>query len=330
VELLVVIAIIGILVALLLPAVQAAREAARRMQCTNNLKQITLANHNYADTHKVFPIHLSWSAWDNFDGAFSDKVGLLPFLEQQTLWDKTVFTGPPFDPGGWNGNANILTQSLRLPVFNCPSMELEFGGGAANFTYASNHGTARKGYTGNSQMCVNGQHNGVASYATPIRGHWVVGDPPTGFQQILDGTSKTAAYSEFVMGSNTVSANVKQNSQVFDWADGANTAATRLNCLTKSSIDPGRIEMRGRAWAWSFMGIGTVYNHTMLPNERACHSYTDDWAGSNLMSASSRHKGGVNVGMADGSVQFVPNTINQTVWWAIGTRNGGEPNAEIP
>ncbi len=325
VELLVVIAIIGILVSLLLPAVQAAREAARRMQCTNNLKQIALATHNYSDTHKTFPINISWSAWDTHQCSFSDKVGLLPYLEQQTLWDKTDFTEFAFDPGGWHkgsaGHRNLISQSVRLPVFNCPSMELDFAGGAANFTYATNHGTARLGIAGNVAMASNGRHNGIASYAAPRPGHWVQGDPPVTFAKVLDGTSNTAAYSEFVMGSN----NRAHKSQVFDWADGPNTAATRLDCLTKGSIDPGRIEMRGRAWAWSFMGVGTVYNHTMMPNERACHSYTDDWAGSNLMSASSRHKNGVNVAMTDGSVQFVPNTVDMIVWWAIGTRNGGEP-----
>ena len=72
------------------------------------------------------------------------------------------------------------------------------------------------------------------------------------------------------------------------------------------------------------MGVGVAYNHTMMPNEPPCHSYTDDWGGSNVMSASSAHTGGVNVARADGSVAFYTDTVANDVWWALGTRNGGE------
>ena len=104
VELLVVIAIIGILVALLLPAVQMAREAARRTSCSNNLKQISLASHNYHDTHGRFPITITWarpgqplgSSW----GCFSDKVFLLPYLEQGPAYERTIFVAPGGAPDG--------------------------------------------------------------------------------------------------------------------------------------------------------------------------------------------------------------------------------------
>ncbi|GIW96621.1 MAG: prepilin-type N-terminal cleavage/methylation domain-containing protein [Pirellulaceae bacterium] len=331
VELLVVIAIIGILVALLLPAVQAAREAARRMQCSNNLKQIVLAYHNYHDVHKRFPIAISWSVWDDGRGAFSDKVALLPFIEQQTLYDRVNFFGDPFDSGGWwNQNANRISQSPRLPVFNCPSQDIELFSGVANFTYAANHGTSHLAHVGNAQMAQNGLHNGIAAYFHARNNHWVRNDSAVGFHSITDGSANTAAYSEFILDSPRLRANPRDaNHQVHSWAGGNNTAETRLNCLAQTGLS-GRPEMRGRSWGPSFMGVGAVYNHTMLPNEKACHSYTDDWGGSNLMHASSRHKGGVNVGMADGSVQFISQQITTTAWWALGTRNGGEPNAGIP
>jgi hypothetical protein len=72
------------------------------------------------------------------------------------------------------------------------------------------------------------------------------------------------------------------------------------------------------------MGVGSAYNHTMMPNEKSCHSYTDDWGGSNLMSASSAHVGGVHVLIADGAVRFVNENVNQEIWWGIGTRDGNE------
>lgn len=339
VELLVVIAIIGILVSLLLPAVQAAREAARRMQCTNNLKQICLAYHNYHDVHKVFPIQVAWSPWENFAGAFSDKHRLLPFLEQQPNYDKTVWTWGPFDPGGWEGgggNPNIQTQSVRLPVFNCPSQDIELFGGVANFTYAVNHGTSHLSHVGPATMANNRFHNGVSAFFGPHPNHWVLSDPPVGFHSITDGSANTAAYSEFVLDSPAAKGAIVQvpgnptgTHQIHTWAGGNNTAETRLSCLSMVDLS-GRPEMRGRSWAWSFMGVGSAYNHTMKPNEKGCHSYTDDWGGSNLMHASSRHKGGVNLGMGDGSVQFAPNNIDMAIWWALGTRNGGEANTQIP
>ena len=128
VELLVVIAIIGILIALLLPAVQAAREAARRTSCTNNLKQIVLAAHNYHDTLKKLPITVGWNRdintgieLGNRAGAFSDKVPMLPFLEQSNAHDKQVWNAEPWDNRGWGGNGNIEGQSQKFPMFICPS-----------------------------------------------------------------------------------------------------------------------------------------------------------------------------------------------------------------
>src|SRR6187431_1608878 len=108
VELLVVIAIIGVLVALLLPAVQAAREAARRMQCGNNLKQLTLAMHNYADTYKMFPIAIAWHEQRNSGAqeraeAFSHLAMLLPYIERKPEYDKIDWRLRAYAGDGWNG-----------------------------------------------------------------------------------------------------------------------------------------------------------------------------------------------------------------------------------
>src|SRR5687767_6993146 len=113
VELLVVIAIIGVLVALLLPAVQAAREASRRMQCSNNLKQIALALHNYHDVHKTFPPAYIPDA----DGKpmHSWRVLILPYIEQQPLFTQYDFNEP------WNGPNNSRLANISIPVYHCPS-----------------------------------------------------------------------------------------------------------------------------------------------------------------------------------------------------------------
>lgn len=326
IELLVVIAIIAILVALLLPAVQQAREAARRSQCKNNLKQIALAVHNYHDTYSSFPISISWSGRDTHDASFSDKVFLLPYLDRSNIFEQTNWTAPAFDSGGWNGgggNPNVATQSLRLPVFNCPSEGFELFGGVSNFNYAINHGTSHNNHTGTSnQLAGNRNHNGIASFVQGSgapASHWLRSDVPVRERSITDGMTNTAMYSEFPLDAQQAPLNV----QVHNWAGGTSTMAMRESCLAQGSLS-GRPNMRGRSWAFSFMGVGSSYNHTMLPNEKPCHSYTDDWGGSSLMGAGSYHTGSVNVALCDGSIRSVNENVDSLLWWGLGTRAGNE------
>jgi prepilin-type N-terminal cleavage/methylation domain-containing protein/prepilin-type processing-associated H-X9-DG protein len=342
VELLVVIAIIGVLVALLLPAVQAAREAARRMSCTNNLKQLALAQHNYSDSFKVFAPSSAWAGpappHAEREKAWSEKVFLLPFVEQKPLYDNTVWVGAtarPYDPWGWQGNDNIQTQSVRLPVFNCPSNYSNLQGGVAGFTYAINTGTSHTpphntGTQLKNDNPWNGRFSGMAAFMRYDEAG-VPNDPMVTFASVRDGTANTALYAEFV------SANLEkrdparrdhQKYQVYNhWAVGNNTAEVRLNCLAQgANFDDGRWRMRGAGWAWSFMGTGNGYSHNMLPNERSCHIFDggDDWFGRNLMAAGSEHPGVANVALVDGSVRNVSDTVALDVWWALGTKGGGE------
>lgn len=338
VELLVVIAIIGILVALLLPAVQAAREAARRMQCTNNMKQIALSQHNYHDTYKSFATASSWQRGpDDRKQSWSEKVMLLPYLEQSPAYDATVWRDAPYDPWGWHGNQNIQTQSTRLAMFNCPSNAFEHQGGRANFTYAVNTGTSHVEHRRNSSNTNVGRGNGMVAFMR-YDNRYPLGDPRRDlndtmvrFSSVKDGTANTALYAEFVI-SNTDKRDPNDKRQhkyqVYNhWANGSNTAQVRQDCLNQGpNFDTNRWRMRGAGWAWSFMGTGNGYAHTMMPNERSCHIFNggDDWYGRNAMSASSEHPGAVNVALADGSVRSIAETVDQDVWWGIGTRNGGE------
>jgi prepilin-type processing-associated H-X9-DG protein len=143
------------------------------------------------------------------------------------------------------------------------------------------------------------------------------------------------SYSEFVvsdLSQNTTNpSKAELRGQVYGWAggtDGFSTAANRQDCLRNVTGLSGRWE-RGSGWAWSFMGNGNTYSHTMMPNEKSCHIFNggDDWYGFTMHSASSEHPGGVNVAMADGAVRFVSQSVSEQVWWAVGTRNGGEQNS---
>ncbi len=160
VELLVVIAIIGVLVALLLPAVQAAREAARRTECVNNVKQIGLAMHNYHDTFKTLPVGSFILREDWPANGTNWRALILPFIEAGTIYDRLVFTNqaPSFMAGGAVGDAaligNEFLRRLSVPAYRCPStqiMEFENSQGVThnnqqetlNVRYAGNQGAAR-------------------------------------------------------------------------------------------------------------------------------------------------------------------------------------------
>lgn len=335
IELLVVIAIIAVLIALLLPAVQQAREAARRSQCKNNLKQIGLALHNYHDTYNCMPISMSWGRRDpNIDWdrrqAFSDKVYMLPYLDQSPLYNQTNWNDFPWNP--WNTGSN-LPQSARLPVFNCPSNANVNGNGAAgNFTYAINVGVIN--YSKDNTNIIsgtNGRHNGIACYT-----NWPgESDNIIGINQIVDGTSNTVAYSEFGMVPCDTTQTGRKTMQMHNWSEpgGANPHRNvRQHCLNNVAHvgDCGRHNGRGASWASSFIGYGSAYSHNMNPNEKPCFATNQgDWRGSTTMSASSFHTGGVHGLMSDGAVRFFSENIDYDLWASIGTRNGNEVVGEF-
>ena len=357
IELLVVIAIIAIMIALLLPAVQQAREAARNTQCKNNLKQIILAMHNYDETFKTFPISIGWnpSTLNAHWGRFSDKVGLMQFLDRQPEYDKINFNDFPYDPTGFLPvTSNLVSQSTRIPVFNCPSNDGVAFGGNANFTYAINMGVmsynASAPLVGNANIVssdgFSGSHNGIGSYhgLFPTGAVTYVSDPVVSFKSVTDGSSNTAAYSEFVIYGKNCNAGDQVNKKLQIFASptaGNNQVQLRLNCLANfaannlASVETTRLSTcarRGSAFAWSWIEAGAGYSHNMGPNEASCYGAWNDVTvmGTNMYSASSRHNGKtVNVAFVDGQVKAVPSNIAINIWWALGTRNGAETGADF-
>ncbi len=320
IELLVVIAIIAVLVALLLPAVQQAREAARRSQCKNNLKQIGLAQHNYHDMASMFPINIGWGSNNSTVGAFSDKVMMLPQLDQAPLYNQTNFMDSPWSAAWSGGSSNIITQSQVLPVFVCPSVSrLPTQGPRGMFTYAINNGSMPRPYNGQS-------HNGFAAF---LGGTANPPDVPVTAGTVVDGLSQTAAYAEILPdpGSNPYIPNATSR----NWESCTDPVSCRAACNGDTSSIDNR-EYGGSAWAAAWGAFKGGYTHTMNPMETSCYSINNtgtDWGNTTLTAAGSGHVGGVNVLMGDGSVRFVSVNVNWPTWLAIGTRNGSETVGEF-
>jgi prepilin-type N-terminal cleavage/methylation domain-containing protein/prepilin-type processing-associated H-X9-DG protein len=334
IELLVVIAIIAVLIALLLPAVQAAREAARRAQCTNNLKQLGLALQNYHDAVGTFPPGHLGTGWNDF----GPLVMLLPYIEQTQLYNSINFTntGDAADPGD---ALNFTIMAINVNAYQCPSdtdrltgtetlngVTLPFG----HQNYSANAGNAPESfYDSNKHNASNGVMFGVTA------------GKPVGLRDVTDGTSNTAAWSEKVKGigpgSNNVYDTNRPTSSVFAVTvstAGSGTPAAPFQdavpmfyyqscfALNQSTapLATGAIA-QGTYW-WDGHPETGLYNHVMTPNTWSCNnSNVNDAAAA---TASSRHSGGVNMAMCDGSVRFIKATISTTTWWAIGSRAGNE------
>lgn len=312
VELLVVIAIIGILIALLLPAVQAAREAARRMQCTNNLKQIGLAMLNFENQKRVLPCAaVGWNKAETAWLGHTAQLQILPFLELSNVADLLQYEHRWIDP------VNAPVTSAIIPAYCCPSdnsLGRRWGNpGSQQFSRSNYNVCVGTGFI------VRPEGNNTRFQSTPpsLR---------TSMNLETDGafyleTGRTLA--EFYDGtSNTVLA--------------AEILAGRKDLYTGVNLSNPSSDYRGK-WAWVFSG-GSIYMHQHTPNTSVgdsmryeCVDYPDmpcgpwvqnDW--DIQIAARSHHPGGVNTLFCDGHVSFYQDTVSLVVWQAIATVNGGE------
>jgi prepilin-type N-terminal cleavage/methylation domain-containing protein/prepilin-type processing-associated H-X9-DG protein len=312
VELLVVIAIIGILVALLLPAIQSAREAARRTQCTNNIRQLALALHNHHDARKQFPLGAIWLAKStpspdgrhpNWGATWVTMV--LPQFEEGNLYDRYDFSKAARHP------VNAAVTSLRIATLICPSADplalnlTEAGGSFAKGNYGAN-------YSADDCMSfVDWDTEFSRGIFAPVRQQHVR------FKDLKDGTTKTVLLSE-ILGSDAlddgrgawghvVGPAFSGNGNFFCNPDGDRC---RFNGPTNQFLTP---------------------NSSRYPDHPphcggplATRFCVDERSEITHIGARSRHPGGVNVAMADSSVRFIDDAIQPQIWYSLLSTKAGE------
>ncbi|GHT17843.1 Ta11 non-LTR retroelement [Planctomycetales bacterium] len=342
VELLVVIAIIGILIALLLPAVQAAREAARRMQCANNQKQIGLSIHNHEGTKGELPaaftgekpkdVAAAYASFPAYYWSWSALAELNPFLEQTSIYNSMDITAPmyTFDASSYVTTVTPENQDAfrtTVKTFLCPSDRQQpvtsrvYGvdqPGPTNYVVCAGTGTKRNNvdYLG-SLWYTDGPF--MAKVRHP-------------FSAIVDGTSNTVMLSESTLGDGAESSTTPPG----DIRAAYVYAGYTVNELSDTACSGGtqwNYEYR-RGFSWTSGEYRCAsYNHYYLPNQEildciANENYlaTTESASTSLgfRAARSKHTGGVNVALLDGAVRFIADTVSIDTWRAYSTRDSGE------
>ena len=358
IELLVVIAIIAVLIALLLPAVQSAREAARRAQCTNNLKQLALALHNYSTATGAFPPGIdnttaylgqappgslaTWTAW-------SAQALLLPYVEQTPLYNAANFNWSCCYVSGQADRTNRTIYNTRIAGFLCPSDGIA---GQQNINnYFGSIGTSTIQYPGDGNTTgIFRVYNSVNSCASVT------------IASVTDGTSNTIAFGEGIVGDYGKNSSYRGNgmSGAADPSGGvvpntmpgnnsesdpknvlaalqACNAFWRTPALASCSGYPacdmvGLKQYNGQLWALGERGY-TLFNTIVPPNSQqypwrscrlgaSCLSCAPE--GSSFINATSYHPGGCNFAFSDGSVRFIKDSVDMRTYQALGTRAGGE------
>jgi prepilin-type N-terminal cleavage/methylation domain-containing protein/prepilin-type processing-associated H-X9-DG protein len=346
IELLVVIAIIAVLISLLLPAVQSAREAARRAQCINNLKQIGIGMHNYHTATNSFPLGgtTNWSSYgyNASWGTWSASALLLGYMEGQPLYNSANFNWVCCWSQGWNINSTVTLSIVN--TFLCPS------DGVSPVPTQNDIWT---GMTNNYYASVGTSTN----YTSDSTGVFAEGTKCFGIQHITDGSSNTIAFGEALVGSG-------ERPQV-RWRSGPTLAAGSATCgggswcgtldvstqynnvLTdlqtceqgyKTQTGPvgdtcaGCENQKGFRWCENSGGF-SLFN-TIVPPSSGQYSFgwcalrgkapNSNASNGQYQNANSNHPGGANFLFADGSARFVKSTVAMTTYWALGTKAGGE------
>jgi prepilin-type N-terminal cleavage/methylation domain-containing protein len=297
IELLVVIAIISILMGLLLPAVQSAREAARRTQCRNNLKQIGVALQNYESAVRCFP-----ACRLNYPLVFSAQAQILPFCEQESLKRLINFNVPPLPFGTASGQA---ASQVVVSLFLCPSDSGIIPGniyGPTNYVACTGSGMVNNGTLKETDGAF------MAARCVKLR-------------DITDGLSNTVCFSESLLGDGvTPAAGVNRQREVIELT--GSTPTTEPACAAAITAGGTWTSVRGAKWINGHFG-DAIYNHFYLPNSDSpdCGNASHNFA---LTAARSMHGGGVFVLLCDGSVQFINQLIDVTIWQGMATLSGAE------
>ncbi len=313
IELLVVIAIIAVLIALLLPAVQSAREAARRSQCTNNLKQIGLAVHNYLDVHGRFPIARGtrparpYTVISRYN--YSGFSMILPFMEQTP-----IFSALNFNLTMTVQDGNSTAMAAAIASYLCPSdaQQTPAGWGGTNYRFSE----------GSSILYSYAETDtGSVNTTMPAPNGPFFAERSIRLAEITDGTSNTGLTSERLMGDfNQGLATVRRDVYVSPtWPSTPEEAFQNCEAVPDNSISSTGESGSGAPWLDGFLHTA-IYKHVAPPNRKSCYMYPARL----VMTASSLHPGGVNVGLADGSVRFIKDSIDRATWRALGSMNGGE------
>ncbi|NCY03537.1 MAG: DUF1559 domain-containing protein [Planctomycetia bacterium] len=331
VELLVVIAIIGTLVGLLLPAVQAAREAGRRSSCQNNMKQLGIALHNYDSARRTLPpafpgdLKGAYAAYPAYFHSWSVLAQLNSYLEQTTIANSMDVSLPMYDP---TNAYNIYPQNRTacatlVPLFLCPS--------DVGQPVSSAYGVTNMGPTNYAACIGTGTNGGVGPAGSPWNADGAFqAKIPLALAKITDGTSKTVAMAESILGAGTESASgaAPGGPDTAYRYTAMGTPVSDTNCAGASQWN--YTNRRGFMWASGEIRCGT-YNHYYTPNSSNHDCITNDmtpgpgqYTAVGFRAARSKHTGGVNVLMVDGAVRYAADSVAAAVWQSIASRAGGE------
>ena len=327
IELLVVMGVVSLLASLLLPAVQEARGSARRIECSNRLRQVGAALHQFAATHddrfpSLIEPYRKGHHGPSIDFNCSAQTQLLPYLDRGDLWrrfdarENGDLLGYGVQPPGSRFNPSLLHE--RLTAFECPADTVPPGGTSFRMCWGS-----KAAY---SERKADSLPPGTDAALTGV-----AASRSLSLRKISDGLSNTACFSERVVGDG--------DSQRYDpWRDRAGVESGNTDFVTGTPSPDEMASLCGAVssqpsahqsydgWTWLLTSMHTtVYNHVLAPNSRT----PDCAAGHTAVTARSYHAGGVNLLMCDGAVRFVGESIDLHVWRAIASCHGGEVVGEF-